>query len=280
MHLFQNMHKEYKGLALRRLLWKAARATTLSEFNLHMNQMKEVSPNCYEWLMQKPREQWSRSAFRTTSHSDMFVNNHCEVFNSSLSKLRDLHIITMFRELHKTIMKRIQIRRDKMITTNAVICPSAHKKLTKSIHYAGNCVVTWSGGSSYSVTSSDGGHELVVNLLKRTCACRKWDLTGLPCYHACACIALRNEPWENYIHDCYKKETYLQKSDEATKAAAEGREINVGKSKVKCKNCNQEGHNSRTCKMQKAPTNRSRSETYERECLGVGNKVGGAKKAP
>ncbi|WOH15663.1 hypothetical protein DCAR_0935206 [Daucus carota subsp. sativus] len=210
MHLFQNMHKEYKGLALRRLLWKAARATTLSEFNLHMNQMKEVSPNCYEWLMQKPREQWSRSAFRTTSHSDMFVNNHCEVFNSSLSKLRDLHIITMFRELHKTIMKRIQIRRDKMITTNAVICPSAHKKLTKSIHYAGNCVVTWSGGSSYSVTSSDGGHELVVNLLKRTCACRKWDLTGLPCYHACACIALRNEPWENYIHDCYKKETYLQ----------------------------------------------------------------------
>ncbi|WOG89616.1 hypothetical protein DCAR_0208854 [Daucus carota subsp. sativus] len=66
-----------------------------------------------------------------------------------------------------------------------------------------------------------------------------------------------------------EKAPNIQKSDEATNAAAEGREINVGKSKVKCKNCNQEGHNSRTCKVQKAPTNRSRSETYERECLGT-----------
>lgn len=125
------MHKEHKGIALRHLLWLAARATTLWEFNLHMGQMKEVSPKCYEWLMEKPKQQWTRSAFRTTSSSDMFVNNHCEVFNSSISKLRDLPIITMFRELHKAIMKRIQIRRDKMINSDIVICPSAQKKLTK-----------------------------------------------------------------------------------------------------------------------------------------------------
>ena len=39
---FQNMHKEFKGVALRQLLWKAARSTTDWEFNLHMNKMKEV----------------------------------------------------------------------------------------------------------------------------------------------------------------------------------------------------------------------------------------------
>ena len=81
--------------------------------------------------MAKPKTQWTRTAFRTNVHSDMFVNNHCEVFNSSIRKFRDLPVITMFRELHKSLMKRIQVRRDKLAATESLICPSALKKLNK-----------------------------------------------------------------------------------------------------------------------------------------------------
>ena len=80
----------------------------------------------------------------------------------------------------------------------------------RAIHHAGNCVVTWSGGTSYLVTCTDGGHELVVDLNKKSCSCRKWDLSGIPCYHACACIAVRNEPWGNHIHGFYTKELYMK----------------------------------------------------------------------
>ncbi|XP_074352940.1 uncharacterized protein LOC141692100 [Apium graveolens] len=55
MHLYQNMHKKFKGVALRQLLWKAARSTTNWEFNLHMNNMKEIAVKCHEWLMAKPK---------------------------------------------------------------------------------------------------------------------------------------------------------------------------------------------------------------------------------
>ena len=34
----------------------------------------------------------------------------------------------MFRELHKAMMKRIQVRRDKMVDKNIVIFPTAQKK--------------------------------------------------------------------------------------------------------------------------------------------------------
>ncbi|XP_074365213.1 uncharacterized protein LOC141706321 [Apium graveolens] len=210
MHLYQNMHKEFKGITLRQLLWKAARASTDWEFNLHMNRMKEIAPKCHDWLIAKPKTQWTRAVFRTNVHSDMFVNNHCEVFNSSIRKYRDLPIITMFRELHKSVMKRIQVRRDKLTARDTVICPSALKKLDKSIQYAGNCVVSWSGGTTYLVTCTDDGHELVVDLEKKSCTCRKWNLTGIPCYHACACIAIRNDPWENYMHECYSKDMYMK----------------------------------------------------------------------
>lgn len=80
----------------------------------------------------------------------------------------------------------------------------------RAIQFAGNCLVTWSGGSTYSVTCSEGGHELVVDLAKRICTCRKWDLTGIPCYHACACIAFKNDPWDEHISDWYKKDMYLK----------------------------------------------------------------------
>ena len=93
--------------------------------------VEQIASKCHEWLMAKPRTQWSRSAFRTHAHSDMFVNNHCEVFNSSIRKFRDLPIMTMFRELHKAVMKRIQVRRDKMVGNDTIICPSALKKLNK-----------------------------------------------------------------------------------------------------------------------------------------------------
>lgn len=43
MHLYQNMHKIYKGVALRHLLWLAARSTTKWEFNKHMAQMEKVN---------------------------------------------------------------------------------------------------------------------------------------------------------------------------------------------------------------------------------------------
>lgn len=81
--------------------------------------------------------------------------------------------------------------------------------LCRALHFAGGCVVTWSGGTSYSVTCSEGGDELVVDLQKKTCSCRKWVLTGLPCYHASACINFRSDPMHIHVSDYYKKDKYL-----------------------------------------------------------------------
>lgn len=75
------------------------------------------------------------------------------------------------------------------------------------------CVVQWSGKSKYLVTMTDGGHEIVVDLDAKTCACRKFDLNGLPCYHACACIHWKNLPLVNYIHPTYSKDMYLATYD-------------------------------------------------------------------
>ncbi|KAL7243883.1 hypothetical protein ACSBR1_016155 [Camellia fascicularis] len=50
----------------------------------------------------------------------------------------------------------------------------------------------------------------VVDLRARTCGCRDWDLTGIPCKHAISCIYLTREKPEAYVHNYFSKETYLR----------------------------------------------------------------------
>ncbi|XP_022873194.1 uncharacterized protein LOC111392160 [Olea europaea var. sylvestris] len=49
-HLYNNFRLSHKGLALKNCLWDAARATTVSQWLEHMQQMLDLDPAAYEWL--------------------------------------------------------------------------------------------------------------------------------------------------------------------------------------------------------------------------------------
>ncbi|XP_019159876.1 PREDICTED: uncharacterized protein LOC109156475 [Ipomoea nil] len=49
-----------------------------------------------------------------------------------------------------------------------------------------------------------------VDLSQHHCSCKIWDLTGVPCSHAVACIRIKGEKPEDYIHNCYTVESYLR----------------------------------------------------------------------
>ncbi|KAF3670431.1 hypothetical protein FXO37_08560 [Capsicum annuum] len=49
-----------------------------------------------------------------------------------------------------------------------------------------------------------------VDIVKRTCSCRVWQLKGIPCAHGVAAILFNKYPLFEYIDRCYSKETYLQ----------------------------------------------------------------------
>lgn len=73
-------------------------------------------------------------------------------------------------------------------------------------HYLSSYLYKWWTWTSY-------------RLVQKSCTCKKWDLIGIPYYHVCACITIRNEcacitirnePGENHIHNCYTKKLYLK----------------------------------------------------------------------
>ncbi|KAL2938836.1 Filamin A-interacting protein 1-like, partial [Bienertia sinuspersici] len=52
--------------------------------------------------------------------------------------------------------------------------------------------------------------QLNVDLVARSCSCRKWNMVGIPCCHAIACIYFQNKEAEAFVDDCYKVESYAK----------------------------------------------------------------------
>ncbi|CAN1130921.1 hypothetical protein LINPERHAP2_LOCUS6114 [Linum perenne] len=65
---------------------------------------------------------------------------------------------------------------------------------------------TYNGNKAYQVRGPRG--QFVVDLETRTCACGRWQLSGIPCPHAIRCIQYCQEDPERYVHESYYTEVY------------------------------------------------------------------------
>lgn len=67
----------------------------------------------------------------------------------------------------------------------------------------------YAGPEKFEVSSRDG-MRWSVDLMKNECACRRWQLTGIPCQHAIARMLSRNIGILDYVDVCYQKMSYLR----------------------------------------------------------------------
>ncbi|GJX12395.1 hypothetical protein Tco_0204153 [Tanacetum coccineum] len=112
-HIHENFKKDWKGEAYKLLLWRAAKATTIPDFQLAMEELKEFNNEAYEWLNAIPPQHWTRSHFSVRAKSDVLLNNMCEVFNGKLVSGRDRPIIATLEFAREYLMKRSAPATDK-----------------------------------------------------------------------------------------------------------------------------------------------------------------------
>ncbi|KAH0712686.1 hypothetical protein KY289_008645 [Solanum tuberosum] len=288
-HLHNNFKKAgFCGMALKNALWKAALATTVDRFDASMADLFELDRDAYAWLSTKLPSEWSRSHFSPLPKCDILLNNQCEVFNKFILDARDKPIIKLLETIRHLLMTRINSNREKAEKWNlGDICPTIKKKLTKIMEDAATYIPKKSNMWNYEVIGPVEGDTWAVDLYNRTCSCRQWELSGIPCKHAISSIWLKNDEVLNYVDDCYKVETYqkiyevpilpmngpdlwpksqnppllpplyLKKTKKGKKQKLRKKEDDEsGASRMKlkrkqksvhCKKCGRPGHNSRTC---------------------------------
>jgi hypothetical protein len=151
--------------------------------------------------------------FAGRPHCDILLNNMCEVFNKQLVNGRDVPIITSLEFVMEYLMKRIVNVQILIQKSNGPLTPAA-TALFKQIEIevkANNVeffliflfclylvllmkyfVMKFEGNMEWWTQAwgvkGPWDDQVVVDVQKRTCSCRKWELRGMLCKHALATI--------------------------------------------------------------------------------------------
>ncbi|XP_027090176.1 uncharacterized protein [Coffea arabica] len=159
-HMHSNMVAAgFKGTAMRQALWKAVKATTHAQFIRRMEAIEELDVDAIKWLEDKNPAEWRRV--------------HC-CHDGGIA-----HVV----------MQRMQengdIAREKW--SKFGFCPKIRKMMKVNIDKATYYVPYKSNDVSFEV-ADPYAEKWAVNIKDRTCSCRKWDLTGIPCAHAISAL--------------------------------------------------------------------------------------------
>lgn len=212
-HIYENMRKTWRTKEYKEHLWKCATATTIPEFNHFMKELSIFDKGAYDWVKQIPAKHWARSHFTGRPLTDMLLNNVCEVFNRQLVEGRDKPIISCLEYIREYMMKRIcnvMKVQDKCV---GPLTPSASKIFEQNTTAAAQYTATWNGSDKYQV-QGPWQDQHVVDMGKKVCSCRKWELTGIPCKHVIAVLFEKGDHGEvvgelhTYVHSVHWLETW------------------------------------------------------------------------
>ncbi|XP_018443229.1 uncharacterized protein LOC108815067 [Raphanus sativus] len=151
--------------------------------------------------MEKNPQNCSRAYFTTTACCEDVHNNFSETYNNTVNKAREMPLVEMLETIRRLAMVRIDIRKKKaenhkgkysLKVANTIADESLHKK---------NCRAVAGANGVFDVRENSTGYS--VHMRKRTCTCRKWDMTGIPCRHALRVIMQMKWNAEDYVSDWY-----------------------------------------------------------------------------
>ncbi|XP_030945853.1 uncharacterized protein LOC115970348 [Quercus lobata] len=173
-----------------------------------MQYIRDFDEKAYEYLANIAPAQWTRSHFTTRALTDCLVNNLNESFNAMILKSRDKPILAMLEWIRVRLMTRLYTKREGIQKYTRKLCPSIQDRLEKLKVESKPFSATPAGNFLYEVGSQYERH--IVDLVKKTCSCRSWDLNGIPCKHAITAIYINIETPKDHTYPCYFKETYME----------------------------------------------------------------------
>ncbi|XP_058180558.1 uncharacterized protein LOC131299036 [Rhododendron vialii] len=135
-------------------------------------------------------------------------NNMSECFNRWIEEAKDKPILIVIETIRKQLMVKYVQRLEFSQKFKGKLCPSIGKKVEKKKVKARGLAVIYSGGTVFEVTSTN--KTFVVDIGDHSCTCRKWDLSGIPCNHACAAIITHKALPEDYVNQCYTTDTFVR----------------------------------------------------------------------
>jgi len=189
--VYANWKKKFKKKEYQKKWWICAKASNMTLFNRAKAKLAQDTREGARTIVNSGPKHYCRTWFKLGSNCDSVDNNICESFNKWIIDARFYPVITLLEAIRCKVMVRIQQQRYAAEKWSGLVCPNIQKKLKYYIKQSGYCHAVSNGRDAYEVRHFD--HRFLVSLVDRTCSCRYWQLSGLPCPHAISCIFFQNK---------------------------------------------------------------------------------------
>ncbi|XP_048227260.1 uncharacterized protein LOC107261060 [Ricinus communis] len=194
--VYYNWKKEFKGQALKNIFWRAARSTYEASLNEALNELSCQGMKFYKvYISDIPKY-------------DMINNNVAETFNGYIIKARGRPIIDMLEGIRAALIERQHNKLMGMSGITNSICPRIRAKLETNKYNSRLCISKPPVGDKFQVAVGDD--QFVVDLKKCTCSCRSWDITGIPCMHACSSIHFMKRGITDFFDAYFSVQKYTE----------------------------------------------------------------------
>src|SRR5436190_4222033 len=120
-HLEENFHKQFKNVELKKLLWKAARALTKEEFDVALENMKQINPRTVPWLYANANPiHWAELYFSGRRYGHL-TSNIAESLNAKLLPACEMPILALLESIRSILMDWFSEKRQLEANTSSLI---------------------------------------------------------------------------------------------------------------------------------------------------------------
>uniref|UniRef100_M1DG38 Mutator-like transposase n=1 Tax=Solanum tuberosum TaxID=4113 RepID=M1DG38_SOLTU len=210
-HLGENIRDNFHNSKVVTHFYKAAKAYDRCEFNDHFNQIRDLVSKAVETLERIGFHTWSR-AFCPENRYNIMTSNITESMNFMFDVEKEFFIVALFDEINKRFVFLFHQRRMELVNSANRFVPSIEKDISKYVN-AGNKLLAYQI-ANYKSSVTGHGDVATVDLQRRTCTCRIFDLDKIPCPHAMAALRAQygadfgNQIYE-YSSPYYSVEKYI-----------------------------------------------------------------------
>ncbi|KAK3003890.1 hypothetical protein RJ639_019722 [Escallonia herrerae] len=204
-HLSDSFRKEFNNTMLVNLLWDAAHALTVIEFEAKILEIEEISQDAAYWIRRVPPRLWATAYFEGVRFGHLTANI-VDSLNTWILEASGLPIIQMMECIRRQLMTWFNERREISMQWTSILVPSAERRVAEALECGRTYQVLRANEAEFEVSS----HEVanIVDIRNRCCLCRGWQLYGLPCAHAVAALLSCRQNVHRFTESCFTVATY------------------------------------------------------------------------
>ncbi|KAH9679259.1 SWIM-type domain-containing protein [Citrus sinensis] len=206
--LYNKLKEQFPLAPVYSLFWAACSRTNKVTFQQHMMLLQDRNKDCYGWLINREYHCWALYCMPEWAKSTDITISAAEQLRSWLLKYLDMNVANRFtaitRETVKIFEKSYLAGWD-WVRDN--ITPAARQQTIQNV-IEGDRWNIHSGANSNILTVTMNGLSFVVNKELSVCSCCLWQLSGIPCSHACQCIIRWAGGYHDFVHVSMKIDVY------------------------------------------------------------------------